>query len=287
METDKNSADDDGPELQPEHNFYCYFGTVLSDICIFFRHQIPWYHRLQCFLSKNPSLPPYFEKANVTIEKHILEWKTLKTYSDGAICYHVYKTFYMMLKDPDFYALSSYERNVILWSVLLHDICKRGSPIWEGKDAIHPFKSAWLTLYYFNHPFKFVELTSEDLKEWNEIFEKGYVESDQYKMKQNHGIVRKVKQFLDEKLKDKKFEREVLYNILLHQSIPIFKDFPQASYLDPLETELPMYFNQRTFRTYRMFVKYDSFSYILYSRKLQLHYGEEMKLNMDKFQNYV
>ena len=31
---------------------------------------------------------------------------------------------------------------MVLWSALLHDINKRGTPIFDGRDHIHPFQSA-------------------------------------------------------------------------------------------------------------------------------------------------
>ena len=41
------------------------------------------------------------------------------------------------------------EQNIILWSCLLHDIRKLGAPIFEGKDHVHPFKSAAAVLEVF------------------------------------------------------------------------------------------------------------------------------------------
>ena len=33
--------------------------------------------------------------------------------------------------------LDEEEKNIIKWAALLHDICKRGNPLFEGKDHIH------------------------------------------------------------------------------------------------------------------------------------------------------
>ena len=36
-----------------------------------------------------------------------------------------------------------------MWSCLLHDIRKLGAPVFEGKDHVHPFKSAAAVLEVF------------------------------------------------------------------------------------------------------------------------------------------
>jgi hypothetical protein len=46
--------------------------------------------------------------------------------------------------------LNDEEKNIILWASLLHDIRKLGFPIFEGKDHVHPFKSAAAVLEVFN-----------------------------------------------------------------------------------------------------------------------------------------
>ena len=37
-----------------------------------------------------------------------------------------------------------------MWASLLHDIRKLGHPVYEGKDHVHPFKSAAAVLEVFN-----------------------------------------------------------------------------------------------------------------------------------------
>ena len=37
-----------------------------------------------------------------------------------------------------------------MWAILLHDIRKLGPPIYEGRDHVHPFKSAAAVLEVFN-----------------------------------------------------------------------------------------------------------------------------------------
>ena len=46
------------------------------------------------------------------------------------------------MSDPNFTKLNDYDKNIMYWIVLLHDIRKRGSPVVTLRDPIHPFSSA-------------------------------------------------------------------------------------------------------------------------------------------------
>jgi len=42
--------------------------------------------------------------------------------------------------------LTEYEKNILKWAGLLHDISKRGKNLFFGCDHIHPFNSGLATL---------------------------------------------------------------------------------------------------------------------------------------------
>ena len=42
----------------------------------------------------------------------------------------------------NFAFLNNYDKNLLYWIVLLHDIGKRGMPVIALRDPIHPFPSA-------------------------------------------------------------------------------------------------------------------------------------------------
>ena len=54
-----------------------------------------------------------------------------------------------VMKDPAFANLSPKLQNVLKWASLLHDIAKYSKPIIEGRDHVHPFKSASVVLSVF------------------------------------------------------------------------------------------------------------------------------------------
>ena len=49
------------------------------------------------------------------------------------------------------------DQNTIKWACLLHDISKLSLPVIEGKDHVHPFKSASTTLDIFKK-LKFLDV---------------------------------------------------------------------------------------------------------------------------------
>jgi len=273
------------PTIDERYDFYKYFGEVISHVFQYFRHEIKWYQKNRLWMAKM-DLPQFFEKTNEIIEKYIPVWKTLKTYSHGRICFHVYKMFYVLLKDPDYQELNKHDKNILLWATLLHDICKRGTPVVNGKDPVHPFKSAWATLYIFNDTFKFCNLTEQDLKEWDSIFEDAYTYNG--KEIQNHHVVPRVKEFLDKKLPGKEWEIEVIWYVMLHQSVPTLRDHPHQSLLEPLESEVKKYFSKRTLKIFGILLRNDSLSYLIYGPKdKRKQYGKEIDENVEKIKKYL
>jgi len=69
-------------------------------------------------------------------------WEELGQYNMGIITDHVCKVVKCTFKDPNFTKLTEEEQNIMKWAALLHDIYKKGYPLFEGKDHIHPFMSA-------------------------------------------------------------------------------------------------------------------------------------------------
>ena len=57
--------------------------------------------------------------------------------------------------------MSKYNQNILKWACLLHDICKRGMPLFEGPDHIHAFVSGAALLRIFKH-FGIFKLENED-----------------------------------------------------------------------------------------------------------------------------
>ena len=85
----------------------------------------------------------FFDELNNAMPEH---WKVLGSYNFGCITLHTLNVIYRTVRDPLFPTLSAPEQNILKWAALLHDIVKRGDPLFQGKDHVHPFLSAKATL---------------------------------------------------------------------------------------------------------------------------------------------
>lgn len=82
-----------------------------------------------------------------TVDKEIFNvigepWNELKKIHDGFVAVHTMLVLWRTVIDPLYSTYSKFEQNIVKWAALLHDIRKLGMPVYEGKDHIHPFKSA-------------------------------------------------------------------------------------------------------------------------------------------------
>ena len=69
-------------------------------------------------------------------------WNDLKKQNDQWVAVHTLICLWRATLDPLFTEMNWQDKNIIKWSVLLHDIRKLSKPTIEGKDHVHPFKSA-------------------------------------------------------------------------------------------------------------------------------------------------
>ncbi len=86
------------------------------------------------------------DEINVVVQ----EWRELEKVTNGLVAAHTILVLWRAIKHLDIYhQLSSEDQNIIKWACLLHDVRKMGLPLINGKDHVHPFKSAITTLEVF------------------------------------------------------------------------------------------------------------------------------------------
>lgn len=83
-------------------------------------------------------------------------WQQLKNQNSQFVAMHTLAVLAMTVNDPLFAALPVEQKNILKWAALLHDIAKLSRPTIEGKDHVHPFKSAAIVLELFE-TFGFIE----------------------------------------------------------------------------------------------------------------------------------
>jgi len=66
---------------------------------------------------------------------------------------------------PELYdPLNQKQKNAVMWACLMHDLRKLSMPALEGRDHIHPFKSASCVLEVF-YNLGFIEKTQKNLQD--------------------------------------------------------------------------------------------------------------------------
>ena len=73
-------------------------------------------------------------------------WIRLKQMNDTFVAIHTIMVLAVAVQDPLFANKTPAEQNALKWACLLHDIAKLSIPVIEGKDHVHPFKSASIAL---------------------------------------------------------------------------------------------------------------------------------------------
>ena len=74
-------------------------------------------------------------------------WFQLGKFNQKIIVCHTANVVRCMFKDMSFRTeITEFEQNVLKWAALFHDIDKKGRPLFDDKDHIHPFNSARATL---------------------------------------------------------------------------------------------------------------------------------------------
>ena len=81
----------------------------------------------------------------------------------GEVAVHSILVLYLTMRDPIFEKeMNDEQRNILMWTALLHDISKRGQPEFAGKDHTHPFTGGAVILQIFKR-LGFIECDQADL----------------------------------------------------------------------------------------------------------------------------
>lgn len=175
---------------------------------------------------------------------NISEWTILKAREGGHILRHTLGALITLNLNPDFHNLPDYDQNLLLWSVLFHDIGKRSFPEVNDRDPFHPFLSAKILLKIFVG-FGWIKNT-EYVNEAAEVIGKSFfIEYKDEVIDHNYvkiiipllllctGMFNVIPEEIQEyveiermiRLEDR-FEYEILVLVLLHQSLEFNPQFP-------------------------------------------------------------
>lgn len=206
------------------------------------------------------------------------EWTHLKTFSNGKICSHVLRLLGCIQLDTKFQEMDEYDRNVILWTVVLHDLGKRGRPVIDGRDPFHPFASCAVTLQVFSR-LGWVNSQAEVIESTVHLIMESYTLEGEFQYMDNSKLDEIIMKLLlicgvieNEDLanfneivlnrpREDLFCIEVLLLVLLHQSFTVVAEFPAHSPLT--EDQLRKYCSPRLLKLLGTIMLNDSLSYLL------------------------
>ena len=79
----------------------------------------------------------------------IPEWKNIQGRGHNSVEWHSYQVLWLIIKDKKFRKYSAEDQNILKWAALLHDVMKRQTESFEGRDHVHPFESGLCVLRIF------------------------------------------------------------------------------------------------------------------------------------------
>ena len=202
--------------------------------------------------------------------------------------------------DPLYPSYTTFEQNILKWAALLHDIRKLGSPVFEGKDHIHPFKSSQTVIQIFRklgilnpnkqeaEDFKHVDrLIDESVqpiwKEWRNTFKHGVPVCTQM---HSHNNLPEIFYYLWHKgiMKRGSFHDLVFRLVMYHQSLDGCSEWPHIFTFTASERD--QFCDQTLFRLIKLLMIADSSSYnFLSDLEFQNRTRNDFIANNDRMSN--
>ena len=221
----------------------------------------------------------------------------LQAYNDGFINLHCIFVYYWTVKDPDFEDLTKEEKNILEWAALFHDISKRGRPLFDSKDFVHPFQSAAIMLRIFKENIKYIKIAEDEEEKWTETIDfiensieevtaeeypEIYYDEDWWHHFHDTSKLPEIFERLSHFIDKSSPIMTVFKLILFHQSIFVIKEFQLPKML-PKE-EIIKYLSAKELFMIRILMNNDTFSYSLPhpDRKLWKSRRKELNSNIDE-----
>ncbi|CAI2371563.1 unnamed protein product [Moneuplotes crassus] len=191
-------------------------------------------------------------------------------------CYlHILMVVYNCYTDERFQDLLPSHQNQLLWAALLHDIGKRGKPVFEGKDHIHPFRSAGIAMEIFVKTEFIQEKYKDKALELSEITLEAYKEIDCPKFKRkhrknwdkmcqhchDHSQLEKIFEYLKYVSQGDSFIINTFALVLFHQSIYGIKCYRPV--VEISDEDIKKYIDPSTLDMYEIIMNADSHAYTI------------------------
>jgi hypothetical protein len=251
-----NHSKNSSPEktLQLQKNIYSTFESL--EACLKKSIDLVLSRKLLSHFDLRKRISKIFSSFDLILENFFPEWQFLQSQEYRYFCEHTFLTMVVLYKHSKYIKLPENDQMLLMWTMLFHDIHKRGRPVLDSRDPFHPFPSAMRTLEilikneilpkneYLNefriliessfeldrHRLQIMSYTNIDQIFKGFLFFTGLLNSMSEDFK-NYRMIEE--RFSD----DQRFYFEMLILILFHQSLNINPFFPNPSYLNEFQVE--------------------------------------------------
>lgn len=171
-----------------------------------------------------------------TVEAIAPGWRRMSSFGDGCTLIHVMSAFLSLILCPNFQNASTEQQELLKWIVLYHDIAKE---VTKGhRDAIHGFRSAAITgRSIAKNGFAVMDEYYSHVEEWFVFTYNAITWEDEAGIYiQDNRKLPKIIDDIDRIFGHNTAAALVVKTVLLHMSINVVEDWPQAAPLTDVES---------------------------------------------------
>jgi len=199
-------------------------------------------------------------------------WKKMASYSDGITLTHVMCVFLGLFMLPEFQSLPQEQQQLAKWTVLFHDVEKihiRGT-----RDYIHGFKSAILTAGTLRDiGFQTTEKFDDAINSWSNFTKSAITTNSSGEQIQDNSKLPTILAGIDEMYGNNTPAALIVKGVLLHMSINVVKDWPQAAPL--VDGEIAKYIDKSILPLLKVMMLADNEGWVMFYPEVRAQQREQ------------
>jgi hypothetical protein len=202
------------------------------------------------------------------MEEIVPGWEKMASYSDGVTLTHVMCVFLGLVMLPDYQALSQEQQQLAKWIVLFHDVEK--AHIRGKRDLTHGFRGAVLTAQMLrNLGFEYRPEYDEIIGSWSELSGNAFIkpESSPDPIQDNQRLP-EIIEGIENMFGKNTPAALITHGVLLHMSINVVKDFPQAAPL--ADGDIKKYINRDVLPLLKVMMLADNEGWVLFEPETRI-----------------
>ena len=206
------------------------------------------------------------------MESIVPGWKKMASYSDGITLTHVMCVFLGLFMLPEFQSLPQEQQQLAKWTVLFHDVEKihvRGT-----RDYIHGFKSATRTARALRDiGFQVTEKFDETINSWSDFTKSAIATNSSGEQIQDNTKLPIILAGIEKMYGNSSPAALIVKGVLLHMSINVVKDWPQAAPL--VDGEIAKYIDKNILPLLKVMMLADNEGWVMFYPEVRAQQREQ------------